>query len=32
MGYGSAAAFLLFVLIMAVTLVQFRLIQKKFDY
>jgi multiple sugar transport system permease protein len=32
MGYGSAAAFLLFVLIMIVTLVQFRLIQRKFEY
>ena len=32
MGYGSAAAFLLFVLIMLVTLVQFRLIQRKFEY
>ncbi len=32
MGYGSAAAFVLFVLIMGVTLVQFRLIQRKFEY
>lgn len=32
MGYGSAAAFLLFVLIMIVTLIQFRLIQRKFEY
>ena len=32
MGYGSAAAFLLFVLIMVVTLVQFRLIQRRFEY
>ncbi len=32
MGYGSAAAFLLFVLIMVVTLIQFRLIQRKFEY
>jgi multiple sugar transport system permease protein len=32
MGYGSAAAFLLFILIMIVTLIQFRLIQRKFEY
>lgn len=32
MGYGSAAAFVLFVLIMIVTLIQFRLIQRKFEY
>ena len=32
MGYGSAAAFLLFALIMVVTLIQFRLIQRKFEY
>jgi multiple sugar transport system permease protein len=32
MGYGSAAAFLLFVLIMIVTLIQFRVIQRKFEY
>lgn len=32
MGYGSAAAFLLFGLIMVVTLIQFRLIQRKFEY
>lgn len=32
MGYGSAAAFLLFVLIMIATLIQFRLIQRKFEY
>jgi len=32
MGYGSAAAFLLFVMIMLVTLIQFRLIQRKFEY
>lgn len=32
MGYGSAAAFLLFVMIMIVTLIQFRLIQRKFEY
>jgi len=32
MGYGSAAAFVLFILIMIVTLIQFRLIQRKFEY
>ena len=32
MGYGSAAAFLLFVLIMVVTLIQFRLVQRRFEY
>jgi len=32
MGYGSAAAFLLFVLIMIVTLIQFRVIQRRFEY
>jgi multiple sugar transport system permease protein len=32
MGYGSAAAFLLFAMIMVVTFVQFRLIQRKFEY
>jgi len=32
MGYGSAAAFLLFILIMIVTLIQFRLIQRRFEY
>lgn len=32
MGYGSAAAFLLFVLIMIVTLIQFRLVQRRFEY
>ncbi len=32
MGYGSAAAFLLFVLIMIVTLIQFRVLQRKFEY
>ena len=32
MGYGSAAAILLFAIIMVVTLVQFRLIQRKFEY
>jgi multiple sugar transport system permease protein len=32
MGYPSAAAIVLFVLIMAVTLVQLRLIQRRFEY
>jgi ABC-type sugar transport system permease subunit len=32
MGYGSAAAFVLFAMIMVVTLIQFRLIQRKFEY
>jgi multiple sugar transport system permease protein len=32
MGYASAAAMLLFVLILVVTLVQIRLIQRKFEY
>ncbi|GGL98211.1 carbohydrate ABC transporter permease [Nakamurella endophytica] len=32
MGYPSAAAFLLFILIMLVTLLQFRFVQRKFEY
>jgi len=32
MGYGSAAAFVLFAMIMVVTLIQFRLIQRRFEY
>ncbi len=32
MGYPSAAAFLLFILIMVVTLVQFRVVQRRFEY
>lgn len=32
MGYPSAAAFLLFLLIMVVTLVQFRVLQRRFEY
>lgn len=32
MGYPSAAAFLLFVLIMLVTLIQFRVVQRRFEY
>lgn len=32
MGYPSAAAILLFVLIMIVTLIQLRVVQRKFDY
>ena len=32
MGYPSAAAFLLFILIMLVTLVQFRVVQRRFEY
>ncbi len=32
MGYPSAAAILLFVLIMIVTLIQLKVVQRKFDY